>query len=93
MFLISSYGTPLAQRASYLAQNSSHFGPDGADNYEYIVTNSINSLLAQNVFPMAHSLTIVEPIWPVLQKLSKTLYIIMSAWQCLSDLIAISNSQ
>ena len=46
---------------------------DGAVNYDYIVTNSINSLLAQNVFPMAHSLTIVEPIWPMLQKLSKTL--------------------
>ena len=46
---------------------------DGAVNYDYIVTNSINSLLAQNVFPMAHSLTIVEPIWLMLQKLSKTL--------------------
>ena len=44
-FLISSYGAPLAQRASYLAQHSSLFGPDGAVNYDYIVTNSINSLL------------------------------------------------
>ena len=44
-FLISSYGTPLAQRASYLALHSSHFGPDGAVNYAYIVINSINSLL------------------------------------------------
>ena len=43
--LISSYGAPLAQKASYLAQNSSLFGPDGAVNYDYIVTNSINSLL------------------------------------------------
>ena len=42
---ISSYGAPLAQRASYLALHSSLFGPDGADNYDYIVTNSINSLL------------------------------------------------
>ena len=41
-FLISLYGAPLAQRASYLAQHSSLFGPDGAVNY---VTSSINSLL------------------------------------------------
>ena len=45
MFLISSYGTPLAQRASYLTQHSSLFEPDGTVNYDYIVTNSINSLL------------------------------------------------
>ena len=44
-FLISSYGAPLAQTASYLVQHSSLFGPDGAVNYDYIVTNSINSLL------------------------------------------------
>ena len=44
-FLISSYGAPFAQRASYLALHSSLFGPDGAINYDYIVTNSINSLL------------------------------------------------
>ena len=42
MFLISLYGTPLAQRA---ALHSSLFGPDGAVNYDYIVTDSINSLL------------------------------------------------
>ena len=42
VFLISSYGAPLAQRASYLEQHSSLFGPDGAVNF---VTNSINSLL------------------------------------------------
>ena len=45
VFLISSYGISLAQRASYLAQHSSLFGPDGTVNYDYIVTNSINSLL------------------------------------------------
>ena len=39
--MISSYGTPLAQRAFYLAQHSSLFGPNGAVNYDYIVTNSI----------------------------------------------------
>ena len=41
-FLISSYDAPLAQRASYLALHSSLFGPDGAVNYDYIITNSIN---------------------------------------------------
>ena len=45
MFLTSSYGAPLAQRASYLAMHSSLSGPDGAVNYDYIVTNSINYLL------------------------------------------------
>ena len=42
-FLINSYGAPLAQRGSYLALHSSLFGPDGTVNYDYIVTNSINS--------------------------------------------------
>ena len=45
VFLISSYGAPLDQRASYLAQHNSLFGPDGAVNYDYVVTNSINCLL------------------------------------------------
>ena len=36
---------PLAQRASYLPLYSSLFGPNGTVNYDYIVTNSINSLL------------------------------------------------
>ena len=45
VFLISSYGAPLAQRTSYLAQHSYLFGPDGTVNYDYIVTNSINCLL------------------------------------------------
>ena len=45
VFLISSYGAPLAQRASYLALHSSLFGPDGTVNYDYIIINSINSLL------------------------------------------------
>ena len=40
----------------------------GAVNYDYIVTNSINSLLIDS---MAHTLTIVEPIWPMLQNVSK----------------------
>ena len=46
--------------------HSSLFWPDGAVNYDYIVhvTNSINTLLigsSQDVFPMAHTLTIIEP--------------------------------
>ena len=36
---------PLAQRAPYLALHSYLFGPDGIVNYDYIVTDSINSLL------------------------------------------------
>ena len=37
VFLISSYGAPLAQRASYLALHSSLFGPDGTVHYDYIL--------------------------------------------------------
>ena len=43
VFSIRSYGAPLAQRASYLALHNSLCGPDGTVNYDYIVTNSINS--------------------------------------------------
>ena len=67
--LISSYGPPLAQRASYLALHNSLFEPDGTVTYDYIVINSSNSLLiSSNLFPMAHTLTIVEAIWPMFQK-------------------------
>ena len=52
--LISSYGAPSAQRASYFALHSSLFGSDGAANYDYIVTNSINSLFG---LKMVHTLT------------------------------------
>ena len=45
VFLISSYGVPLAQNASKLPQHSYLFGPNGAVNYDYIVTKSINVLL------------------------------------------------
>ena len=70
VFLISSYGAPLAERASYLALHSSLFGPDGAVNYDYIITSSINSLLigSRCIHNSAHT-TIVAPIWPMLQKL------------------------
>ena len=40
-----SYCTRLPQRASYLALHSYLFGLDGAINYDYIITNSINCLL------------------------------------------------
>ena len=30
-------------------------------------------IATQDVFPMVHTLTIVEPIWPMFQNLSKTL--------------------
>ena len=68
---------PLAQRASSLALHSSLFVPYGAVNYDYIVTNSISSLLillAQNVM---NTLTIIRSIWPTLQNLSKPLVIII----------------
>ena len=59
MFLISSYGTPLAQRASYLALQSSLFGPDSTVDYDYIITNtnSINSLLigSRGIPNLAHA--------------------------------------
>ena len=42
VLLISSYGAPLAQRASYLALHSSLWA-SGTVNYDHIVTNSINS--------------------------------------------------
>ena len=46
----------------------------GTVDYDYIVTNSIkSSLIGSRCFPMAHTLTIFEPIWPMLQNLSKTL--------------------
>ena len=74
--LISSYGALLTQRVPYLALHSSLFGPDGAVNSALILCQ-----LAQDVVPMVHTLNIVEPIWPMLQNVSKTvdctLYIFM----------------
>ena len=37
VFLISSYGAPLAQRASYLAMHSFLFGPNGAVTHNVIM--------------------------------------------------------
>ena len=48
MFLISSYGASLAQKA---ALHSSLFGPDGTVTYDYIVTNSINWLVGPWCIP------------------------------------------
>ena len=76
MFLISSYGAPLAQRASYLALHSSLFGTDGTVNYDYIVTNSINCLLiGSRCIPNG---THTNHFWPMLQNVSKTLIHIQS---------------
>ena len=60
---LSSYGAPVAQRASYLALHSSLFS---AVNYDYIVTNRMKFFLI--VFLMVHTLTNVEPILSMLQK-------------------------
>ena len=57
VFLISKYGTTLAQRTSYLALHNSLFGTDGTVNCDI--------------------LAFVEPIWPMLQNVSKTLMYII----------------
>ena len=59
MFLLSSCGAPLAQRASYLALHSSLFRP--------VFVNRVKMY----IFPMVHTLTIVKPIWPMLQTYQK----------------------
>ena len=55
----------IGQKASYmyLALHSSLFWPDDTVNYDYIVTNSINSLLfgSRCISNGTHTLTIVEP--------------------------------
>ena len=71
MFLISSYGAPLAQRAFYLAQHVLSLGQ--IIMIILSLTTLTLCLLAQDVFPMAHTLTIVGPIWHMFQNLSKTL--------------------
>ena len=43
VFLISSYGAPLAHRVSYLALAQFSLWASGAVNYDYIVSNSIKS--------------------------------------------------
>ena len=74
VFLISSYGAPLAQRASYLALHIFLFGPVVQLIMIMLSLTALSlSKLAQDVFSMAHTLTIFEPICPKLQNLSKTL--------------------
>ena len=74
VFSISSYGAPLSQRASYLAQHCSLFWPDAQ---LIMIILSLTASTPQNVFPMVH--TLIWPIWPIwpirpmLQNLSKTL--------------------
>ena len=84
-FLISLYGAPLPQRASYLALHSSLFGPDGAVNYDYIVSNSINYLLiGSRCIPNGTHTNHCWANWPMLQnipnKLSQYLVINFSWW-------------
>ena len=54
VFLISSYGTPLAQRVSYLALHSSLWASD-AVNYDYIVTNIINCVNWLKLYSQWHT--------------------------------------
>ena len=51
----------------------------GIVNFDFAVTNSINSVNWIK-FPMVHTLTIVEPIWPMLQNISKPLSRIQLSW-------------
>ena len=45
VFLISSYGAPLAQKTSNLAQHSSLFGPDGTVNHDYKSLTALTLLI------------------------------------------------
>ena len=49
-------------------------GPVATVNYDYIITNI---KLAQDVFPMVHTLTIVEPIWHMLQNVMYLLLLLL----------------
>ena len=64
--LISLYGVPLAQSASYLPLHSFLFGQ---------VAQLIMIILLLTALTL-HTLTIVEPIWPMLQNVSKTLLLL-----------------
>ena len=62
----------MTQRASYLALHSSLLGPVAQLIMIMLSITSVTlSELAQDVFPMAHILTIVEPIWPMFQNYQK----------------------
>ena len=66
------------------------FCATGTVNYDYIITNSINSLLiGSRCIPNAWytcTLTIVEPIWPMFQNVSKTLQVLYNTSQYRSRL-------
>ena len=68
VFLISSYGAPLTHRSFYLALHSSLLGPVAQ---LIMIILSLTALTLSNWLkmysPMAHTLTIFEPIWPKLQ--------------------------
>ena len=83
----SLYGALLAQRASYLALHSSLLGP--VVQLIMIISSLTALTLSQDVFHGAHTLTILEPIWPILQNLSKTL--ISKIRNIIHDLLFIYN--
>ena len=61
-FLISSHGTSLAKRISYMALHSFLFGPYDAVNYDMILTALTLLLIGSRCIPNSHTLTIVESI-------------------------------
>ena len=72
VFLMSTYGTPLAQRAFYLAQLSSLFGPVAHMIMIILSLTALKSLvIGSRCIPNGTHTTIVELIWPMLQKVSK----------------------
>ena len=61
---------PLAQRASYLAQYSSLFGPDGTVNYDYIGINSL--LIGSKCIPNgAHTKPLLSQFGPCFKSYQK----------------------
>ena len=72
--LTSSFGHTIGPKSFLFALHSSLFG-QMVQLIMIILSLTALTLcqLAQDVFSMAHTLTIVEPIWPMLQKISKTL--------------------
>ena len=72
VFLINLYGAPLAQRVFLFGTAQFSLWASGAVNYDYIVTNSINSLLigSRCILNGVHT----NHFGPKLQNLSKDLH-------------------
>ena len=68
--MISSYGTSLAQRASYLALRSSFFAPVAQ---LIMIILSLTALTGLRCILNGTHTNNFEPIWPKLRNLSKTL--------------------